>query len=398
MPRSVTAHGPAFEGERITRVQLGGLDASAVQTLLRERLGLALTRPTLLQVVGASRQSSSSRSSSGGAPRAHFRARRAAWRPGFAEGARRAKAALLPAGTLDVLGKALAGDCGIDMLARALDADLSELLRPAIDADVIEVTDNRVRFTLHPLLASVSHAGTNDTSRRDAHRRLAAAVADPSSARGTSPSPQTAPTRASPKTWIRHRDASRRGAWLPPQSSPDSLRSSRRLTVWTNAPIASSPPRAPQARRRRGDTCAPRTAGRHAARKSQACSGAILARLDAAIGRGRELCAQALNEAEGAAGLDAPIRHLLGYVGFVAGWLNRAREQAHAFAVQDVKDADQLTYAHATSLLFLVDFLAGPRRMPRPTRSRSSRQLDAGAAPDAAERRGTPAYVPRPPR
>ena len=60
------AHGPAFEGERITRVQLGGLDASAVQTLLRERLGLALTRPTLLQVVGASEAIRSSRSSSGG--------------------------------------------------------------------------------------------------------------------------------------------------------------------------------------------------------------------------------------------------------------------------------------------------------------------------------------------
>ena len=48
------ASGPAFEGERLTHVQLGGLDVNAVQALLRERLGLALTRPTLLQVVDAS--------------------------------------------------------------------------------------------------------------------------------------------------------------------------------------------------------------------------------------------------------------------------------------------------------------------------------------------------------
>ena len=238
------AHGPAFEGERITRVQLGGLDASAVQTLLRERLGLALTRPTLLQVVGAS----------GGNPFFALELGRALHGRTFAPGeplevpaslkARREGSRCLPAGTLDVLGvAALAGDCGIDMLARALDADPSELLRPAIDADVIEVTaTTRVRFT-HPLLASVSHAGTNDTSRRNAPapgggcRRPGAARAAPR------------PRRRRPRPDIAEdldqaaRDASRRALRLPPQSSPDSLRSSRRLTDWTNAPIASSPPR-----------------------------------------------------------------------------------------------------------------------------------------------------------
>ena len=157
------ACGPAFEGERLTQVQLGGLDASAVQTLLRERLGLALTRPTLLQVVDAS----------GGNPFFALELGRALDGDTVAPGeplevpatlkelvARRL--ALLPAATLDVLGlAALAGDCAIDQLARALDADPSEVLRPAIDADVIEVTDNRVRFT-HPLLASVSRAGTDE--------------------------------------------------------------------------------------------------------------------------------------------------------------------------------------------------------------------------------------------
>ena len=85
----------------------------------------------------------------------------------------------------------------------------------------------------------------------------------------------------------------------------------------------------------------------------------------------------------------AAIRHLLGYVELVAGRLNRAREQAAA-AVQDAKDAgDQLTYAHATSLLFLVDFLAGsqPSEDALADALALEQATDAGAAPDAAERR-----------
>ena len=72
------ALGPAFEGERLTHVQLGGLDVSAVQALLRERLGLALTRPTLLQVVDASGGNPFFALELGRALEAHFRARRAA--------------------------------------------------------------------------------------------------------------------------------------------------------------------------------------------------------------------------------------------------------------------------------------------------------------------------------
>ena len=60
------AFGPTFEADRLTRIRLGGLDAHAVQALLRERLGLTLTRPTLLQVVDASGGIRSSRSSSDG--------------------------------------------------------------------------------------------------------------------------------------------------------------------------------------------------------------------------------------------------------------------------------------------------------------------------------------------
>ena len=387
------ARGPAFEGERITHVQLGGLDASAVQTLLRERLGLALTRPTLLQVVDAS----------GGNPFFALELGRALDRRTVAPGeplevpatlkelvARRL--ALLPAGTLDALGlAALAGDCAIDLLARALDVDPSELLRPAIDADVIEVTDNRVRFT-HPLLASVSRAGTDGASRRDAHRRLAAAVTDPEqrarhlalAAVGPDPSIAGDLDQAA-------KDASRRGA---PAAAAELARFAAELT----------PPDSVEERADRLITAAEhhRLAGEHAA--TRALLEPLVELLPAgprraralfclgwteAIGRGRELCAQALDEADGAPALTAAIRHLLGYVELVAGRLNRAREQATA-AVHDANAAgDQLTYAHATSLLFLVDFLAGRR----PSEDALADALALEQAIDAAPRPTPPSVV-----
>ncbi len=387
------ACGPAFEGERFTRVRLGGLDASAVQILLRERLGLALTRPTLLQVVDAS----------GGNPFFALELGRALERRTVAPGeplevpatlkelvARRL--ALLPAGTLDALGlAALAGDCAIDVLARALEADPSELLRPAIDADVIEITDNRVRFT-HPLLASVSRAGTDGVVRRDAHRRLATAVTDPEqrarhlalAADGPDPSIAEYLDQAA-------RDASRRGA---PAAAAELARFAAELT----------PPDNVAERADRLITAAEhhRLAGEHAATRAlleplvdMLPAGPRRARAlfclgwTEAVGRGRELCAQALDEAEGAPALAAAIRHLLGYVELVAGRLNRAREQAAA-AVQDAKDAgDQLTYAHATSLLFLVDFLAGRQ----PSEDALADALALEEAIDAAPRPTPPSVV-----
>lgn len=387
------ARGPAFEGKHFTRVQLGGLDASAIQMLLRERLGLALTRATLLQVVDAS----------GGNPFFALELGRALDGRAVAPGeplevpaslkelvARRL--ALLPVETLDVLGlTALAGDCGVDMLARALDADPSELLRPAIDADVIEVTDHRVRFT-HPLLASVSRAGTDGTSRREAHRRLAMAVADPEQrARHLALAADGPDSSIAEDLDQAARDASRRGA---PAAAAELARFAAELT----------PPDRVEERADRLITAAEhhRLAGEHGAtralleplvnmlpvgpRRARAlfCLG-----WTEAISRGRELCAQALDEAEGAPALTAAIRHLLGYVELVAGRLNRAREQAGA-AVQDAMDAgDQLTYAHATSLLFLVDFLAGGQ----PAEDELADALALEQAIDAAPRPTPPSVV-----
>ena len=389
------ALGPTFEGERLTRVRLDGLDVSAVQALLRERLGLALTKPTLLQVVEAS----------GGNPFFALELGRALDRrtapvavgeplpvPATLKELVARRLALLPAGALDALGlAALAGDCTVDLLARALGSDPWEPLSPAIEAEVIEVTDSRVRFT-HPLLASVSRATMDGASRRDAHRRLATAVTDPEqrarhlalAAEGPDPSIAVALDRAA-------RDASRRGA---PAAAAELARLAAELT----------PPDAVDERADRLIAAAEhhRLAGEHAAtrtlleplvdvlppgpRRARAlfCLG-----WTEAIDRGRELCEQALDEAEGAPALTAAIRHLLGYVELVAGRLNRAREQASA-AVHDAKAAgDQLTYAHAASLLFLVDFLAGRR----PSEDALAEALALEEAIDAAPRPTPPSVV-----
>src|SRR5262249_33502524 len=63
-------------------------------------------------------------------------------------------------------------------LAPALRAAPWTRLRTAVAAEVIEVRDNRVRFT-HPLLASTVAASVEPEERRRAHGLLAAAVTDP---------------------------------------------------------------------------------------------------------------------------------------------------------------------------------------------------------------------------
>jgi DNA-binding CsgD family transcriptional regulator len=389
------AFGPTFEVERLTRLRLGGLDVHAVHALLRGRLGLELARPTLLQVVDAS----------GGNPFFALELGRALDRdadpvapgeplpvPATLKELVARRLALLPPATLDALRlAALGGDCSIDLLGRALGTDPWEVLRPAVDAEVIDVSRGRVRF-MHPLLASVSRAGTNGAVRREAHRRLATAVTDPEqrarhlalAAEGPDPGIASALDRAA-------EDASRRGA---PAAAAELARLAAELT----------PPDVADERADRLIAAAEfhQLAGEHTL--TRALLEPLVDTLPAArrraralfclgwtetIGRGRELCEQALAEAEGAPALTAAIRHLLGYVELVAGRLDRAREQASA-AVRDARESDdRLTYAHATSLLFLVDFLAGRR----PREDALAEALALEQAIDAAPRPTPPSVV-----
>jgi DNA-binding CsgD family transcriptional regulator len=66
----------------------------------------------------------------------------------------------------------------VGLLGAALERFDVEDLHDAIDAEVIEVTHDGVRFT-HPLLASVHYASVPAHERHELHLRLAGAVADP---------------------------------------------------------------------------------------------------------------------------------------------------------------------------------------------------------------------------
>jgi DNA-binding CsgD family transcriptional regulator len=54
----------------------------------------------------------------------------------------------------------------------------ARLLRPALEAQIVQVSGDRVRFT-HPLLASAVYADGRRSARRQIHRRLAELVRDP---------------------------------------------------------------------------------------------------------------------------------------------------------------------------------------------------------------------------
>ena len=56
-------------------------------------------------------------------------------------------------------------------------ADTEGILRPAIDAALVSLDGDRIRFT-HPLLASAVYASASATARRETHRTLAAHVED----------------------------------------------------------------------------------------------------------------------------------------------------------------------------------------------------------------------------
>jgi DNA-binding CsgD family transcriptional regulator len=381
--------------ERVARIRLGGLELHDLQLLLRERLALELTRQTLRQVVDAS----------GGNPFFALELGRALDRsaepvapgeplpvPATLKELVARRLTVLPPATLDGLRlAALAGDCPLDLLARAVGADPAELLRPAVEAEVIDVSGGRVRFT-HPLLASVARAGANGAVRRQAHRRLATAVVDPEQrARHLALAADGPDAGVAAELDRAAGDASRRGA---PAAAAELARLAAELT----------PPGAADDRDDRLIAAAElhRLAGEHMVTRSlleplvdELPAGRRRARALFCLGwtedvhRGRELCEQALDEAEGAPDLTAAIRHVLGYVELVAGRLPQAREQASA-AVRDAEAAgDRLTYAHATSLLFLVDVRAG--RTPRD--DALSEALELEQAIDAAPRPTPPSVV-----
>jgi DNA-binding CsgD family transcriptional regulator len=155
----------------VDELVVGPLSLGAIHALLRSRLDFSPSRPLLRRIHDAS----------GGNPFFALELGRALGQRGGRvdpgeplpvpdDRTRLVEQRLadLPADTRDALVTAAA----LPRPTVALVAENPTALEPAVAAQVIQIEDERVRFT-HPLLASVLYAGLDDGKRRMLHRRLA---------------------------------------------------------------------------------------------------------------------------------------------------------------------------------------------------------------------------------
>jgi DNA-binding CsgD family transcriptional regulator len=169
--------------ERTQQIHVGGLSLGALQHLIQARLGLALPRPLLKRL----------HESSAGNPfyaleLAHaLGSRQSELEPGeplpVSGELRRLigdRLASLPPGSDEVLlVAAAASQPTLGLLGAVLgEEEVSARLRPAVDAGLLELLGERVRFA-HPLYASAVYGAATPEDKRKIRRRLAAVVDDP---------------------------------------------------------------------------------------------------------------------------------------------------------------------------------------------------------------------------
>jgi DNA-binding CsgD family transcriptional regulator len=165
--------------ERLRHVRVGPLSLGALNRLLRDRLGITFPRPTLRRI----------HETSGGNPffalelaralELHGRPLDAGERwpvPDEVHELARSRLAFLPAETAAALRAAAALSQPTLALVSAAAGGDPRVLEPAIEAQVVELDGERVRFT-HPLLAAAAYGGTK--SRRELHSHLAKVIVDP---------------------------------------------------------------------------------------------------------------------------------------------------------------------------------------------------------------------------
>jgi hypothetical protein len=166
----------ALGAESVQRLALGPLSVGAVHRLLRDRLGRAFARQTLLRI----------HERSGGNPFFALELARVLDAeidplqplpvPETLEELVRARISGLPASTRRVLGLASAlGTASESLLERA--GVSTDALGPAVVGHVVERENGTIRFT-HPLLSSVLYRDLGD-DRLSVHGRLAEIVQDP---------------------------------------------------------------------------------------------------------------------------------------------------------------------------------------------------------------------------
>ena len=169
-------------GDRVVTVEVGPLDAAALHGVIRDRLGSTLPRPLLTEVHEAS----------GGNPFYALEIVRALARegvsveagrplpvPGSLHGAVHARILALPDESRDFVAAAAAhAHPTVDITEAASGVPAARGLTPALDAQIVELDRNRIRFT-HPLFAAGAYETADPTRRKDIHLRLAELLVDP---------------------------------------------------------------------------------------------------------------------------------------------------------------------------------------------------------------------------
>jgi DNA-binding CsgD family transcriptional regulator len=160
----------------LVSIRVGPLTLGALHRVLNERFALVLPRPVLRKL----------HETTGGNPFYAIELARALKREGLqGEAGRplpvpesigellRGRIAALSPKTRDALLLVAAlSEPRLAVLAAALEGDPRRTLRPAIEAQVISIDGDRIRFA-HPLLASATYESAEEVERREAHCRLA---------------------------------------------------------------------------------------------------------------------------------------------------------------------------------------------------------------------------------
>ncbi|MCP9275290.1 helix-turn-helix transcriptional regulator [Mycolicibacterium arenosum] len=165
---------PAGE-ETIARLRLGPLSVGGLHTLLSDRLGYPLPRPTTVEIAELSRGNlhhalELARAADIRSPSNHL-----GLPVPLAELVRHRMGPLRGDVRDVLLAAACASDPTVGLLAQATGSSVEhtvELLEPLEDKGIIDIQGNRVRFS-HPLLARGVYADADSACRRSMHRTLA---------------------------------------------------------------------------------------------------------------------------------------------------------------------------------------------------------------------------------
>jgi DNA-binding CsgD family transcriptional regulator len=172
----------AWPSERVTTVEVGPLDSGALHHVVQAHLGVTLPRPLLAEVADAS----------GGNPFYALEIVRSLQRNKVsAEGGQPLPVpeslqelvhgrllALPPKCRRFLLAAAAHAHPTVGVTEAASGVGREPGLRPALEANVVELDRERIRFT-HPLLAAGAYEIGDPARRREAHARLAELLDDP---------------------------------------------------------------------------------------------------------------------------------------------------------------------------------------------------------------------------